>query len=178
MVAWCHHSETLVWYHNYEVMAGGCRCRFMTLAHAQFTVSRLQQGTNENGWSASSYPCVYVCVCICVFLCVSVCVRSSCYDKLMCWRKGGCKWPRRTIHTRERHTGKPCVWVSMSSRFRRLWFIFRWHILFKRTQNYSPDEYRCELSQFEWATAESVSKFKLYGLNNHRSLLHTATIVS
>lgn len=38
-------------------------CKFMTLAHAQFTVSGLQQGPNENGWPASSDPCVCVCVC-------------------------------------------------------------------------------------------------------------------
>lgn len=30
----------------------------MSLAHAQFTVSPLQRGTNENGWRASSGPCV------------------------------------------------------------------------------------------------------------------------
>lgn len=53
-------------------------CKFMSLAHAQVTVSRLQQGPNENGWPASSDPCVCVCGCVCVGRCVGVEVGGVC----------------------------------------------------------------------------------------------------
>lgn len=59
LVAWCHHYETLAWYHNDEVVVRAV-CEFMSLAHAQFSVSPLRRGTNENGWRASSGPCVRV----------------------------------------------------------------------------------------------------------------------
>lgn len=57
LVAWCHHYETLAWYHNDEVIARA-GCEFMGLARAQFSVSPLRRDTNENGWRASSGLCV------------------------------------------------------------------------------------------------------------------------
>lgn len=59
LVAWCHHYETLAWYQDDEVIARAV-CEFMSLAHAQFSVSPLRRATNENGWRASSGPCVRV----------------------------------------------------------------------------------------------------------------------
>lgn len=50
-------------------------CKFMSLAHAQVTVSRLQQGPNENGWPASSDPCVCVCGCVGVVVVGGVCIH-------------------------------------------------------------------------------------------------------
>lgn len=105
-------------------MAGGV-CRFTTLAHAQFTVSRLQRGTNENGWPASSSPCVPLCA-----RDTHTHTQSAHVHALINWwllaERGRCK----SSHTPEEDTRGKHARFEANRFYLNLIQFYRWHIVY------------------------------------------------
>lgn len=140
LVAWCHHFETLAWYHDDEVIARAA-CEFMSLAHAQFTVSLLQRGTNENGWRASSGPCVHVSE--------GTHVHAAISWWLLAERRGSDDPPGTA-------GGRGKGWCVRSTSFACFWFMFPLTNAVRQTLSHEPVQIQTTTHQMSISELDSL----------------------